>query len=235
MIATEAMISSNKERPSITSKTLSAGNYDPCCAVGSIFVRAKHLKFVVGALIFSLLIPSNPVSAKEAQVLDYCANKSTGNVRKVTEGACKKGEISLGTQPITRPKKRPSDLVPQFKARYEAAKVAAKLNGHTLAITSGYRSLAQQQILFDRAVKRNGSVAAATKWVLPPKKSNHPWGLAIDINYGVGGAKGKKAAAWVEKNGYKYGLCRRYENEWWHFEPLVAPGQKCPKMEPYAS
>ena len=198
-------------------------------------MKANHLKCALGALVFSLLIPSGPVSARVTPIMDYCANKSTGNVRKVTKGLCTQSEISLGTQPITRPKNRPSDLVPQFKARYEAAKVAAKLNGHTLTITSGYRSLAQQQILFDRAVKRNGSVTAATKWVLPPKKSNHPWGIAIDINYRVGGAKGKKAAAWLEKNGYKYGLCRRYENEWWHFEPLVAPGRKCPKMEPYAS
>ena len=198
-------------------------------------MKANHLKCALGALVFSLLIPANQVSAKETPVLDYCANKSTGNVRKVTKGLCTQSEISLGTQPITRPKNRPSDLVPQFKARYEVAKVAAKLIGHTLTITSGYRSLAQQQILFDRAVKRNGSVTAATKWVLPPKKSNHPWGIAIDINYRVGGAKGEKAAAWLEKNGYKYGLCRRYENEWWHFEPLVAPGRKCPKMEPYAS
>lgn len=198
-------------------------------------MKANHLKCALGALVFSLLIPANQVSAKETPVLDYCANKSTGNVRKVTKGLCTQSEISLGTQPITRPKNRPSDLVPQFKARYEVAKVAAKLIGHTLTITSGYRSLAQQQILFDRAVKRNGSVTAATRWVLPPKKSNHPWGIAIDINYRVGGAKGEKAAAWLEKNGYKYGLCRRYENEWWHFEPLVAPGQKCPKMEPYAS
>ncbi len=198
-------------------------------------MKANHLKCALGALVFSLLIPANQVSAKETPVLDYCANKSTGNVRKVTKGLCTQSEISLGTQPITRPKNRPSDLVPQFKARYEVAKVAAKLIGHTLTITSGYRSLAQQQILFDRAVKRNGSVTAATRWVLPPKKSNHPWGIAIDINYRVGGAKGEKAAAWLEKNGYKYGLCRRYENEWWHFEPLVAPGRKCPKMEPYAS
>lgn len=198
-------------------------------------MKAKNLKLASGALVFSLVIPVNQVSAKETPVLDYCANKSTGDVRKAIQGVCNTSEISLGTQRVTRPKNRPSDLVPQFKARYEAAKVAAKLNGHTLAITSGYRSLAQQQILFDRAVKRNGSIAAATKWVLPPEKSNHPWGLAIDINYRVGGAKGKKAAAWLEKNGYKFGLCRRYDNEWWHFEPLVAPGQKCPKMEPYAS
>jgi D-alanyl-D-alanine carboxypeptidase len=35
---------------------------------------------------------------------------------------------------------------------------------------------------------------------------------------------------WLEVNGYKFGLCRVYENEWWHFEPLVAPGQQCPAL-----
>ncbi len=198
-------------------------------------MRAKHLKFALGALIFSLLVSITPISADEIPVTDYCANKYSGKVRALTDGVCTSKERSLGTTPISRPEKRPTKLVPQFQARYQAAKAAAKLKGYTLAITSGYRSVAQQEILYQRAIKRHGSVAAATKWVLPPKKSNHPWGLAIDINYGVGGTKGKKAAAWLEKNGYMYGLCRRYENEWWHFEPLVAPGQKCPVMEPYAS
>lgn len=198
-------------------------------------MRAKHLKFALGALLFSLLVSITPVSADEIPVTDYCANKYSGKVRALTDGVCTSKERSLGATPISRPEKRPTKLVPQFQARYQAAKAAAKLKGYTLAITSGYRSVAQQEILYQRAIKRHGSVAAATKWVLPPKKSNHPWGLAIDINYGVGGTKGKKAAAWLEKNGYMYGLCRRYENEWWHFEPLVAPGQKCPVMEPYAS
>jgi hypothetical protein len=198
-------------------------------------MRAKHFKFALGALLFSLLVSITPVSADEIPVTDYCANKYSGKVRALTDGVCTSKERSLGTTPISRPEKRPTKLVPQFQARYQAAKAAAKLKGYTLAITSGYRSVAQQEILYQRAIKRHGSVAAATKWVLPPKKSNHPWGLAIDINYGVGGTKGKKAAAWLEKNGYMYGLCRRYENEWWHFEPLVAPGQKCPVMEPYAS
>ena len=198
-------------------------------------MRARGFTSLIGAIVFSLLLGANSVHATEAPVIDYCANKYSGKVRALTEGVCTSKERSLGATPISRPKKRPTELVPQFQSRYQAAKAAAKLKGHTLAITSGYRSLAQQEILYARAIKRHGSAAAATKWVLPPKKSNHPWGLAIDINYGVGGIKGKKAAAWLEKNGYKYGLCRRYENEWWHFEPLVAPGQKCPKMEPYAS
>jgi D-alanyl-D-alanine dipeptidase len=186
-------------------------------------------------LTFSLTLDHIPVEARETPILDYCANNATGNVRKVTTGVCIQSEISLGTQMISRQRNRPSDLVPHLKARYEAAKMAAKLNGHTLAITSGYRSLEHQDFLYQRAIKRHGSAEAASKWVLPPEKSNHPWGLAIDINYGVGGTKGKKAAAWLEKNGHKYGLCRRYKNEWWHFEPIVAPGQKCPTMEPYAS
>ena len=186
-------------------------------------------------MVFSLLIGAAPAIANEAPVIDYCAKKTTGKVRAITEGACTKKERSLGAGPIVRGETHPSALVPQFKARYEAAKAAAKKKGHTLAVTSGYRSLERQEMLYQRAIKRHGSAEAASKWVLPPEKSNHPWGIAIDINYGVGGTKGKKAAAWLEKNGYLYGLCRRYENEWWHFEPLVAPGQQCPVMEPYAS
>lgn len=198
-------------------------------------MRAKLLIVSFLALAVSFSFTVIPANATEAPVIDFCAKKSTGKIRVITEGACTKSERSIGATPIVRSETRPSALVPQFKNRYEAAKAAAKKKGHTLAITSGYRSLERQEVLFQRAIKRHGSAQAASKWVLPPEKSNHPWGLAIDINYGVGGTKGKKAAAWLEKNGYKYGLCRRYENEWWHFEPLVAPGQTCPVMEPYAS
>lgn len=196
---------------------------------------AKHLKLAIGFLTLSLLVSTTPAQADETPTIDFCANKYSGTVRSITDGVCSDNERSLGALPITRPKKRPTALVPQVQSRYQAAKAAAKKKGHTLAITSGFRTLERQEVLYQRAIKRHGSAEAASKWVLPPEKSNHPWGLAIDINYGVGGTKGKKAAAWLEKNGYIYGLCRRYENEWWHFEPLVAPGQKCPAMEPYAS
>ena len=198
-------------------------------------MRAKVLITGLLSLAITFALTIVPASANETPVIDYCAKKTTGKVRAITEGACTKKERSLGAGPLARGETHPIALVPQFKARYEAAKAAAKKKGHTLAITSGYRSLERQEYLYQRAIKRHGSPEAASKWVLPPEKSNHPWGIAIDINYGVGGTKGKKAAAWLEKNGYQYGLCRRYENEWWHFEPLVAPGQNCPAMEPYAS
>lgn len=188
---------------------------------------------VLIALVFNFVAP--PANAADAVPVDYCANLVTGEVLPITEGSCKSGELSLGAGPLSRGDKRPKALLPQMKNRYNAARAAAKKHGYTMQITSGWRSLKYQKQLFARAVKNNGSVAEASKWVLPPEKSNHPWGIAVDVNYKVGGKKARKAAAWLEANGYVYGLCRRYVNEWWHFEPLVAPGQACPAMEPYAS
>lgn len=50
-------------------------------------------------------------------------------------------------------------------------------------------------------------------------------GQAID----VGPASG---ASWLEGNGVRLGLCRRYDNEPWHFERLAAAkGSSCPPRE----
>lgn len=190
---------------------------------------------VAGVLSLSLFASANPVIANETPIIDYCGGKSSGKVRAITAGSCKKTERSLANVALTRAEKRPTQLVKQLNARYLVARAAAQKKGYEINVTSGYRSLERQRYLFKQAVKRHGSKAEATKWVLPAEKSNHPWGLAIDINYGISGTKAKQSATWLDKNGYKYGLCRRYKNEWWHFEPLVAPGTQCPVMEPYAS
>jgi LAS superfamily LD-carboxypeptidase LdcB len=117
-----------------------------------------------------------------------------------------------------------------FANRIKVAQFLGNKKGHQLQITSGWRSLDYQQKLFENAIERHGSVSEASKWVLPPQDSMHPWGLAVDINYGIGK---KSGAEWLESTGYRFGLCRRYENEWWHFEPLVAPGESCPTLELY--
>lgn len=181
----------------------------------------------------SPVVTSTPTPSPTSSpvVVDVCAKKTTAKLRRIYDGQCDSTEWSLGAKKLTKGKNRPKALRAQMKARFKAAEKAAAKKGYELNITSGWRSLSYQQMLFDRAVARHGSTKAASKWVLPPKKSMHPWGLAIDVNYGSGS---KKAAKWLETNGYKYGLCRRYDNEWWHFEPLVAPGEKCPAREPYA-
>lgn len=167
---------------------------------------------------------------KNTDPVNLCANKKTGAIRKSSTAMCRSLEIGIGIGPLVPGKNRPTRMNAFLANRVQLAQLIGARNGHTLRITSGWRSLEYQQMLFDRAIKANGSVAEASKWVLPPEFSMHPWGLAVDINYGTGK---KEGAVWLEANGYKFGLCRRYENEWWHFEPLVTPGTACPKLELY--
>lgn len=76
-------------------------------------------------------------------------------------------------------------------------------------------------------MRRYGGASEAARWVLPPERSLHVQGRAVDV--------GDEAAAhWLEANGSAWGLCRRYENEWWHFELLTAPGGSCPALAPSA-
>jgi hypothetical protein len=143
-----------------------------------------------------------------------------------TENGCVAPEESLGTTPIIHSEIRPTQLDRTFEVRFLAAQAAAKLAGFNIRITSGFRTQQLQERLFNDAVKKYGSESEASKWVLPREVSNHPWGTAIDVNY----PGDRKAVKWLEENGSAFGLCRVYENEWWHFEPVIAPGETCPPM-----
>lgn len=161
-----------------------------------------------------------------------CMNKSTKTLRTSdVKAGCRAGESSLGATAIKVPTKRPTDINPFLRSRFLAAQAAAKKARRSLVITSGFRSYALQAALFAAAVKKYGSEVEAAKSVLPPDSSHHPWGLALDINY----PNDPLSAKWLEVNGYKYGLCRVYKNEWWHFEGSTVPGQRCPAMHPDAT
>src|SRR4051812_10262281 len=121
-----------------------------------------------------------------------------------------------------------SHLDPALRHAFAVARRDAAIQGVDLHITSGWRSHAEQAALFAAAIRKYGSAAEASHWVLPSGESEHERGLAIDIGPAAG-------AAWLDAHGVHYGLCRRYHNEPWHFE-LLAPalGQSCPALEPYA-
>ena len=152
---------------------------------------------------------------------------------KITETVCPQEYLFLGDGPlkeITDSNGEAAELHPLLLARFAVAQSFARFDGVELSLTSGFRSLARQQMLFDREVQIRGSESEAAKWVLPPKFSNHPRGLAIDVNY----PDGRAEALWLERNGSRFGLCRVYANEWWHFEGVIAPGQACPDPAPNA-
>jgi LAS superfamily LD-carboxypeptidase LdcB len=109
---------------------------------------------------------------------------------------------------------------------FQRAFAEARAEGLTPEIRSAWRSEQWQQILFDRAVTRYGSRAEASKWVLSPQKSAHVKGYAIDVHP-------QAVASWLEAHGAAYGLCRTYDNEWWHFEYLAT--STCPPRQPTAA
>ena len=78
-------------------------------------------------------------------------------------------------------------------------------------VNSGWRSAAYQEQLLDEAVAKYGSRTAASRWVATPATSPHVSGDAVDL-------AGSEATAWLAEHGARYGLCRTYGNEPWHFE-----------------
>ncbi len=174
----------------------------------------------------------NGISSASDTIPLSCANKTNYAIRvsNVIKG-CEKTELSLGAGAISRSLIRPDKLDKQLMNRFKAAQAAAKIDGQALYIASGFRTLSRQQTLFAQAVRKYGSVQEASKWVAPPLVSHHPWGVAIDVNY----PDEPVGAGWLEINGSKFGLCRIFDNEWWHFEPVIAPGWKCPALVPDAT
>ena len=179
----------------------------------------------IAVILALILMPISPATAVDIPVV--CANKTTFELRtsNVIAG-CSVDEHSLGEGPIPYSLTAPKVLNQTLEWRFKAAQAAAKVDGVSLQITSGYRTIERQKYLFSKAVKKYGSYMAAAKWVAPAEISHHPMGLAIDVNY----PRNPSSAKWLEVNGYKFGLCRTFKNEWWHFEGNIAPGWKCPKM-----
>jgi hypothetical protein len=162
-----------------------------------------------------------------------CFDTVTATVQVTTDEYCPTGLISLGDSPlqqITDSQSVTTELHPVLLQRFEAAYIAAQREGVNLYITSGFRSLSRQEVLFERAVRKYGDETEAAKWVLPAPYSHHPQGLAIDVNY----PGDRPGAKWLELNGSRFGLCRVYANEWWHFEGVIAPGETCPALAPNA-
>ncbi|MFQ6392722.1 M15 family metallopeptidase [Nocardia sp. KC 131] len=119
-------------------------------------------------------------------------------------------------------------LEPGLALAYTMAQNQAEAEGVDLSITSGYRTPEQQEELWLDGLRTYGSPDVARRWVLPPAESTHVSGKAIDV-----GPRG--GAQWLEVNGNQWGLCRMYENEWWHFELATLPGTACPPLRADAS
>jgi hypothetical protein len=119
-------------------------------------------------------------------------------------------------------------LDPQLLSAIQNAATAAAADGIKMTITSGWRSPGFQQRLLDNAVRTYGSLAVARQYVETPEGSKHVIGQAVDVG-GVG------ADQWLIANGARFGLCRIYANELWHFELATDAQGNCPPLLPNAA
>jgi len=114
-----------------------------------------------------------------------------------------------------------ANLDAALRAAMQEAARAATADGVEFVVTSGWRSAAYQQVLFDDAVRTYASEEIARQYVLGPEKSKHVTGHAVDIGR-------TDANSWLSQHGADYGLCQTYANEMWHFELATSPGGECP-------
>lgn len=110
---------------------------------------------------------------------------------------------------------------PAFNARLRQLMAAAP---GRVWINSGRRSRQRQMALWNAALAKYGSAAAARKWVAPPGKSKHEEGIAADLGYESPAVK-----RWVHENAAKFGLHFPLGNEPWHIEPAGSRGAAKPR------
>jgi len=120
----------------------------------------------------------------------------------------------------------PTGLRDDVLAAYRDLKAKAAAEKITLCLQDGKRSSRQQQAQFDEYVRKFGP-ELARNYALPPNESNHVKGFAVDI-------QPMNSSIWVEKNAGRYGWCRRYQNEAWHFEYNPEYVKGCPALLPHA-
>jgi soluble lytic murein transglycosylase-like protein len=91
---------------------------------------------------------------------------------------------------------------PDVARAFDRLAAAARRAAHSLVITSGFRSDAEQAELFSRNPD--------PRWVAPPGKSLHRCATELDLGPA-------SAYAWLAANATRFGFLKRYSWEPWHY------------------
>jgi peptidoglycan hydrolase-like protein with peptidoglycan-binding domain len=112
---------------------------------------------------------------------------------------------TITVYPVGNGKYLQADAARNFKSMQAAARSA----GVNLSVNSGFRSNAEQKVLYQKYLNGTGNLAAK------PGYSNHQSGISVDIG-GVNGY-GTKAFKWLQANAGRYGFVNDVRGEFWHW------------------
>ena len=104
-------------------------------------------------------------------------------------------------------------MCPAVAAAFDLMDAAARGGGVDLVVTSGFRSDAEQAVLFARHPD--------PKWVAPPGRSRHRDATELDLNM-VGGGGGPRVAR--APTAGRFGFVQRYSWEPWHWGYVAGCG-----------
>jgi LAS superfamily LD-carboxypeptidase LdcB len=91
-------------------------------------------------------------------------------------------------------------------ARFRKMDAAANAAGIDLKVRSGYRTYAEQAVLYDRYIHGRGPLAAR------PGHSTHGLGLSADID-----VSDPRTLAWLRKHAARFGFVPDVPSENWHW------------------
>lgn len=184
---------------------------------------------VVGTVLFAGLAATLYLTASEPRIADAVE----GGLPPIAAPAATLGDadgyIETGgsVSPFADELPAIAKLEPGLRTAMQHAARAAIADGVEFVVTSGWRSAEYQRALLAAAVVEYGSADAAGEFVLPPDRSKHVSGEAVDIGR-------TDANSWLSQHGADYGLCQMYANEMWHFELATSPGGECPPQLSHA-
>ncbi|MBI3182107.1 MAG: D-alanyl-D-alanine carboxypeptidase family protein [Myxococcales bacterium] len=98
-----------------------------------------------------------------------------------------------------------TDAAKAFLAMQQAARRA----GISLPALSGFRTMAEQQTLYQKYLNGTGNLAAR------PGYSNHQNGISMDI--GNVGGYGTATYRWLQQNASRFGFANDVRGEYWHW------------------
>jgi hypothetical protein len=181
------------------------------------------IRLAVGAVLVGVLAgcqpqPVAPVSAPVSAPAQKEMPRVAGAPRLLGESGNVPDNVSVSDTKLPAVVR----LDPALLFALRRAATDAKADGVRFVVNSGWRSAEYQARLLREAVKEYGSEAEAARWVATPQTSPHVSGDAVDLGPA-------NATTWLAEHGPRYGLCRIYVNEPWHFELRPdAPERGCP-------
>ncbi|NLZ46006.1 MAG: hypothetical protein GX896_04875, partial [Clostridiales bacterium] len=109
---------------------------------------------------------------------------------------------------------RNGGLTAETQAAFNKMKAAAKANGISLWVASGYRSYERQKTLFESYLNRpNSSQTDVEEYSARPGFSEHQTGMAIDVNSPSDSFYGTPEQKWLDQHCAEYGFIIRYPKD----------------------